>query len=49
MFMAKPGTTLADVTTGTLRVPDGELYYEVRGSGPLLVIASSPLRPACRC
>jgi pimeloyl-ACP methyl ester carboxylesterase len=27
----------------TLRVPDGSLYYEVRGSGPVLVILGAPM------
>lgn len=35
--------TVTSVTTGTLRVPDGELYYEVRGCGPLLVVAGAPM------
>ncbi|GAA3142752.1 alpha/beta fold hydrolase [Nonomuraea roseoviolacea] len=29
------------VTTGTLRVPGATLYYEVQGSGPLLLISQS--------
>jgi pimeloyl-ACP methyl ester carboxylesterase len=28
-------------TTGLLRVPDGTLYYEVRGTGPMLLISES--------
>jgi pimeloyl-ACP methyl ester carboxylesterase len=30
-------------TTRTLAVPGGRLYYEVRGSGPLLLLAASPM------
>lgn len=29
--------------TETLRVPDGRLYYELRGSGPLVVLAGAPM------
>lgn len=32
-----------DVTTKTLDVPGAKLYYEVRGSGPLLVLIGSPM------
>jgi pimeloyl-ACP methyl ester carboxylesterase len=31
------------VTASTLRVPDAELYYEVRGTGPLVVLAGAPM------
>lgn len=31
------------VTTGALRVPGATLYYEVRGHGPLLVLAGAPM------
>jgi len=31
------------VTAGTLRVPDALLYYEVRGSGPLVVLVAAPM------
>ena len=34
------------VTTGTLRVPDARLYYEVRGSGPLVVLVGAPMNAA---
>jgi pimeloyl-ACP methyl ester carboxylesterase len=30
-------------TSATLRVPDGELYYELRGSGPLVVLVGAPM------
>jgi pimeloyl-ACP methyl ester carboxylesterase len=30
-------------TAATLRVPDAELYYEVRGQGPLLVLVGAPM------
>ncbi|MEV6773364.1 alpha/beta hydrolase [Nocardia sp. NPDC051030] len=33
----------APVITGTLTVPDGTLYYEVRGSGPLIALVGSPM------
>jgi pimeloyl-ACP methyl ester carboxylesterase len=36
----------APVTTSTLAVPDGRLYYEVRGSGPLVVLAGAPMDAA---
>lgn len=32
-----------DVTTHTLGVPGAKLYYEVRGSGPLLLLIGSPM------
>ncbi|PWW56976.1 alpha/beta fold hydrolase [Actinokineospora spheciospongiae] len=35
------GTTT--VTGSTLRVPDGELYFERRGSGPLVVLVGAPM------
>lgn len=47
-----PVTTLEDpmssmstapVTTGTLAVPDGRLYYEVRGQGPLVALVAAPM------
>ncbi|GAA3002233.1 alpha/beta hydrolase [Streptosporangium longisporum] len=31
------------VTTGSLRVPDATLYYEVRGQGPLVVLVGAPM------
>jgi pimeloyl-ACP methyl ester carboxylesterase len=31
------------VTAGTLRVPDAELYYELRGDGPLVVLVGAPM------
>lgn len=31
------------VTSGTLAVPDGRLYYEVRGSGPLIALVGAPM------
>ncbi|MET8837584.1 alpha/beta hydrolase [Micromonospora sp. NPDC004540] len=33
----------APVTTGTLEVPDGRLYYEVRGEGPLVALVAAPM------
>ena len=30
-------------TSATLRVPDGDLYYELRGSGPLVVLVGAPM------
>ncbi|OLR94656.1 alpha/beta fold hydrolase [Actinokineospora bangkokensis] len=31
------------VTASALRVPDGELYFELRGSGPLVVLIGAPM------
>lgn len=31
------------VTAATLEVPDGTLYYEVRGDGPLVVLVGAPM------
>lgn len=39
-------TPTASVTTGTLRAPDAELYFEVRGSGPLVVLTGAPMDAA---
>jgi pimeloyl-ACP methyl ester carboxylesterase len=36
----------AAVTTGALTVPGAELYYELRGSGPLVAIIGSPMHSA---
>jgi len=36
----------APVTVSTLTVPDGRLHYEVRGSGPLVVLAGAPMDAA---
>ncbi|QLY28438.1 alpha/beta fold hydrolase [Nocardia huaxiensis] len=36
-------TSTAPVTSGILTVPDARLYYEVRGSGPLLALVGSPM------
>jgi pimeloyl-ACP methyl ester carboxylesterase len=37
-------TTLSPAATaGTLGVPDGRLYYEVRGTGPLVVLVGAPM------
>jgi len=33
----------ASVTTGSLRVPDASLYYEVRGQGPVVVLVGAPM------
>ncbi|XVS66609.1 alpha/beta fold hydrolase [Actinosynnema sp. CA-299493] len=38
--MTKTATT---ATTDTLRVPDALLHYEVRGRGPLVVLAAAPM------
>ncbi|WP_283138749.1 alpha/beta fold hydrolase [Rhizohabitans arisaemae] len=32
-----------NVTTGSLKVPDGTLYYEVRGQGPLVALVGAPM------
>lgn len=39
-------TTPAHVTADTLAVPDGRLYYELRGSGPLVAIVGAPMHAA---
>ncbi|MFI9504337.1 alpha/beta fold hydrolase [Nocardia sp. NPDC052566] len=39
-------TTTVPVTAGTLAAEGGRLYYEVRGSGPLLVIVGNPMHSA---
>ncbi|MFD0000187.1 alpha/beta fold hydrolase [Nocardia sp. NPDC127526] len=36
-------TSTAPVSTATLTVPDGVLYYELRGRGPLLALIGSPM------
>ncbi|MBF6059161.1 alpha/beta hydrolase [Nocardia terpenica] len=39
-------TTSVPVTSDTLATPDGRLYYELRGSGPLVVLIGSPMHAA---
>ncbi|WFE66187.1 alpha/beta hydrolase [Micromonospora sp. WMMD714] len=39
--MSSPATM--PVTTATLDVPDGTLYFEVRGSGPLVALVAAPM------
>ncbi|MEV8639025.1 alpha/beta hydrolase [Streptosporangium sp. NPDC051023] len=34
------------VTTGSLKVPDATLHYEVRGHGPLVVLVGAPMHAA---
>ncbi|MGH3487621.1 MAG: alpha/beta fold hydrolase [Actinopolymorphaceae bacterium] len=42
--MNQPSTTTATaIKTGTLRVPDATLHYEVRGTGPLVVLVGAPM------
>jgi len=36
-------TSSAPATTRTLQVPGARLYYEVRGTGPLVVLAGAPM------
>lgn len=36
-------TSTASVTSGTVAVPDGTIYYEVRGSGPLIALVGAPM------
>ncbi|MGW4243112.1 alpha/beta fold hydrolase [Nocardia sp. NPDC004722] len=36
-------TSTAPVTSGTVAVPDGTIYYEVRGSGPLIALIGAPM------
>lgn len=35
--------TTVEVTTGTLDVPDAKLYYEVRGTGPAVLLVGAPM------
>jgi pimeloyl-ACP methyl ester carboxylesterase len=37
------GAVTVPVTTGTLGVPGARLHYEVRGSGPLVVLTAAPM------
>jgi pimeloyl-ACP methyl ester carboxylesterase len=39
-------TSPVHVTTGTLATSDGQLYYELRGAGPLVAIIGSPMHSA---
>ncbi|MEZ0094837.1 alpha/beta fold hydrolase [Streptacidiphilus sp. EB129] len=39
-------TSSVDVTPGTLAVPGARLYYELRGSGPLVAIVGAPMHSA---
>ena len=39
-------TSSLSVSTSTLSVPGAELYYEVRGAGPLLVLVGAPMDAA---
>jgi pimeloyl-ACP methyl ester carboxylesterase len=39
-------TTTSATTTGTLRVPDARLHYEVRGRGPLVALVGAPMGAA---
>ncbi|RDI67030.1 alpha/beta hydrolase [Nocardia pseudobrasiliensis] len=39
-------TSSVPVTAATLAIPDGRLYYELRGSGPLLALVGSPMHAA---
>ena len=39
-------TSSAHITPGTLSVPGARLYYELRGSGPLLAIVGAPMHSA---
>jgi pimeloyl-ACP methyl ester carboxylesterase len=34
---------MSTITTGTLDVPGAQLYYEVRGAGPLVVLLGAPM------
>jgi pimeloyl-ACP methyl ester carboxylesterase len=36
-------TVPVQATAGTLGVPDGRLYYEVRGAGPLVLLVGAPM------
>ena len=35
--------TTQPTTTGTLRIPDAELHYEIRGDGPLIALVGCPM------
>jgi pimeloyl-ACP methyl ester carboxylesterase len=39
-------TSTAPATAGTLEVPGARLYYEVRGTGPLVVLVGAPMDAA---
>ncbi|MFI5783438.1 alpha/beta fold hydrolase [Nocardia sp. NPDC051570] len=39
-------TSSVPVSADTLAIPDGRLYYELRGSGPLLALVGSPMHSA---
>lgn len=39
-------TSSTHPTSGTLTIPDGRLYYELRGRGPLLAIVGAPMHSA---
>ena len=39
-------TSSLSVNTSTLSVPGAQLYYEVRGAGPLLVLVGAPMDAA---
>ncbi|MBB5959375.1 pimeloyl-ACP methyl ester carboxylesterase [Saccharothrix tamanrassetensis] len=39
----QPTSTTSTATVGTLRVDDASLHYEVRGHGPLVVLAAAPM------
>ncbi|SBT36976.1 alpha/beta fold hydrolase [Micromonospora auratinigra] len=36
-------TSTTPVSTGALEVPDGRLYYEVRGRGPVVALVAAPM------
>jgi pimeloyl-ACP methyl ester carboxylesterase len=36
-------TSTATLTAGTLAIPGGQLYYETRGRGPLIVLIGAPM------
>ncbi|WP_019926341.1 alpha/beta fold hydrolase [Nocardia sp. BMG111209] len=38
--------TTSGTTAATLAIPDGTLYYELRGSGPLIALVGSPMHTA---
>lgn len=41
--MTTQSSTIAQPTTGHLEVPGGTLHYQVRGSGPLLLVIGQPM------
>ena len=43
MSPGRAGSSWGMTTASTLRVPDADLHYELRGSGPLVVLVGAPM------